>query len=1629
MIMIRNASSSALMRLVAYFFLGMLMTMTGAVTESKAAMNEYCSTPPFLNNSNVSPNIMIMLDNSGSMNDHPFTTAYDPTQFNSGYYFGYFDPTKMYQYDSTNNLWKIYTGTDPGSTNGDPTKPIASGNLLNWAATRKLEVAKKLLVGGNPGFLCSGSQCSSSTCVSSGSSCVANPRTVTVGNTVKLYSEDAGSSNNVTFDNSSANPIVTAATYTNYLVPGYSDVIYPFSGNYTYKLGSGGCSSGPACSKLTISPASGSASSRFSSAPYTSDILPSPNYWAKSPTPFTTHSWTCTDNSSYRCTVRDNIGEDPTQTNSNVPDGDNSYIQNQRDTNPIMFGLNMGRLSGSGTINDVNVVVVARMAESPSGACVASSKHGKNTYTTRKIQGVLTVGGSNWPAAYTSLNNSSSNWNSYDAYTFTYSINPKTNLAWTWSDITGGALTAFGVQNNDNTVYTGTSNQGCFARITQVYIYIDATPPSGTYSLVVDTGQTSISGIIDQFTQGSSQARFGLSQYANSSNGGRVLVPVDFNDSTNTQTNTIANYIVKYAATTNTPLGKTEYELLSYFTQTTPRFSNSPTDYTVVSNSTPTSGNWDPFYYRYDKFGSGLSDRFVQCAKSYIIMMTDGEPTSDTGFPAGTPVTDTNGDGDLLDELALYGRTTDLRSGSCTGSQPWAFPCIPGTQNVYTYTVFLFGTGSQLLQTTAINGGFNGTPVAGMGTQPALVPPCQNKASGHPTQDELKDCYLPNMPDGTVNLTPPAGTDPPVPIGYYEGSDAYSLQAAITQTISDILKRAASGTAVSVLTTSSRGVGSMLQAYFLPSRQDGTREVTWTGYTQNLWLDEYDNLREDTVNDKQLVYDQDNVLKIFYDSVNSKTMAAMFTTDANGYGDPDVAGSLGSCIPNYTKEFQSVNYLWEAGLSLALKSASARNIITSNTVVKDAATAYSFSNNAFTTANVDATPAMSSALTPTGTPNLTADQVVQYTRGECLETGSLPGTPCGNTPNGTFRDRRVTQVSPGVPIPGGDLNGNVWKLGDIITSTPKVFANAQLNAYDQVFGDSTYTDYIKSDGYVHHSAIAFVGANDGMLHAFRVGYLKGQDDSTGSLGTNVRALFKNSYTSSDSSNNLLGDEVWAYIPFNAFPYLKYLADPGYCHMYFNDLPVTLVDVSINGAATATKTSASWKTVLIGGMRYGGACGNGIQPVNPPGGSTATVGFSSFFAIDITDPENPVPMWEFSDTDMGFATSYPALVRTGDNKNNGNYYLAFGSGSTRQPKSGQDLGRTTPGYIYVVDLRTGQRVQKIQLDHNAIVGDVISVDANLDNKSEKIYFGTSYQVGTAWKGKLESISIPDQDLSSGWTPTVRNLFSDNYPITAAPAVTMDAKGVIWVYAGSGKYESDGDQVDSTQQVFFGIRDLPGSGVTPTFSYPLSLTSLDNKTSQVTSGVVSGVSTACMYNSTLQSWQTTTMVTSINTSTVTAPSAVGWYVNLGTSPNAERVISKPLAIGGLVDFLTFVPTGDVCSGGGTSYLCSVAFDTGVAPAIVSIVSPDVTGGVTSGSVTVQRCVALGAGAPPKNEAIIIPPILSKTPPPTPPGKKKVTSGGSNPEEVPKMIQVSTGAIVKISNNPLFSVTSKIVQWLKK
>ena len=95
------------------------------------AISQPCAVSPSVGGVTVLPNALMIVDNSGSMLYAAYPNAYS----NSTTYYGLFDPTKRYNYNSTN---KYFEENASGSW---------SGNFLNWAAITRWDVAIYVLTG------------------------------------------------------------------------------------------------------------------------------------------------------------------------------------------------------------------------------------------------------------------------------------------------------------------------------------------------------------------------------------------------------------------------------------------------------------------------------------------------------------------------------------------------------------------------------------------------------------------------------------------------------------------------------------------------------------------------------------------------------------------------------------------------------------------------------------------------------------------------------------------------------------------------------------------------------------------------------------------------------------------------------------------------------------------------------------------------------------------------------------------------------------------------------------------------------------------------------------------------------------------------------------------------------------------------------------------------------------------------------------------------------------------------------------------------------------------------------------------------------------------------------------------
>ncbi len=482
-------------------FLCTVLMLLSQASANPPAMATYCIQPPFLV-ARTQPNVMIVLDNSGSMEGAAFLGSYDPAQFSTGHYYGYFEPTTKYKWTTsvTPNRW--VPTTDDIST-GDATNPIIIGDLLNWATMKRVDISKKILIGGKAR---SGTY---------GSSTDLSDRST---NPVILYGHNQGSSFNKTY------------------TPTTSEISPPFAED-SYKFAISSNSRTLTLTSMTTTPPA--------------NILPGSDLSLPS-------AWTVNPSSTSAYADLD----DPVSGH----DSDTTYVQNLCTTSsgactysaPLLLAYNKAAVVPpvAGVISSVTVMVTAK-------------KYGSSTTNARSITGMLRMHGASVDSNY--LATSAANiTTSYVDYSFGFSKNPITGLAWNWSQLLGtdvNSLLGFGVQAST------TPSSSDYYRITRMYLVVTITNPTGTYSVIVDQGATPASGVLNQMAADAasvlSEVRFGLTEY-NADQGGHVVNTVDSG-----QVNSITASISDMDPSNYTPLGETLYEIYRYFRQESPYFAGS----------------------------------------------------------------------------------------------------------------------------------------------------------------------------------------------------------------------------------------------------------------------------------------------------------------------------------------------------------------------------------------------------------------------------------------------------------------------------------------------------------------------------------------------------------------------------------------------------------------------------------------------------------------------------------------------------------------------------------------------------------------------------------------------------------------------------------------------------------------------------------------------------------------------------------------------------------------------------------------------------------------------------------------------------------------------------------------------
>ena len=471
------------------------------------------------------------------------------------------------------------------------------------------------------------------------------------------------------------------------------------------------------------------------------------------------------------------------------------------------------------------------------------------------------------------------------------------------------------------------------------------------------------------------------------------------------------------------------------------------------------------------------------------------------------------------------------------------------------------------------------------------------------------------------------------------------------------------------------------------------------------------------------------------------------------------------------------------------------------------------------------------------------------------------------------------------------------RLGDIVNSAP-VYMGPPKRSISTPAYNTFYT------ANAARTKAVFIGANDGMLHAFDAATMQ---------------------------------ELFAYIPSWMGSKLSLLTTTTYNsggHTSFVDATPTVGEADLG-----TPTTPAWKTVLVSGT---GGGGQGV------------------FALDVTDPTafaaNKV-LWEFTDqddVDMGNVVGAPrimkllakpattspaapavykwfAVVPSGvNNYVNDGYYSTTGSPAlffldlSKDTGTAWALGTNYFKVSFPIPAATANGTQLPSPDGRTVATGIINFEATQGNSGEVQYIYAGDMHGNMWKLDMLKADF-SETTSTSWdlakvsaytsssTPVPFYRAKDSagkvQPITAVPTVAFGPAGKLIVAFGTGKYlEPTDNQVTSDSQIqsFYTLYD------------DLADTTLDTASgSSYTKGRVR------------------LKAGSIASGAITVPSfswgrpltdgdltkRAGWYIDFpyGGVNGGERLVTSAVLLGNKIYFNSQLPpnaSSDAC-GGGASY----------------------------------------------------------------------------------------------------------------
>lgn len=336
---------------------------------------------------------------------------------------------------------------------------------------------------------------------------------------------------------------------------------------------------------------------------------------------------------------------------------------------------------------------------------------------------------------------------------------------------------------------------------------------------------------------------------------------------------------------------------------------------------------------------------------------------------------------------------------------------------------------------------------------------------------------------------------------------------------------------------------------------------------------------------------------------------------------------------------------------------------------------------------------------------------------------------------------------------GSGLRTRAHVLGDIVGSQP-IYVQDGHPAMENVAlpGYQTFRKTLTS-----RAPMVYVGANDGMLHAFN----------------------------GAASGGNAGREEWAYVPSDlyegpsgapAVDGLAALSKPIFQHHYYVNASAQYSDV--NFADEGDSSAQNWHTLLVSGLGKGG---------------------KSYVALDITaagaNSENAARgkvLWEFKDPRLGFTYGRPSFFRTRDL----GWVVAVPSGYENSDGK---------GYVFLLRPSDGKLLRTFVTNEGSVadplgLAHIAAYVPNNANYEADFIYGGDFK-GNVWRFDVRPVPLANNALGDKYAST------GGLPVTSEPFILSDpiGPGKRYVFIGTGTYLRNSEVMLNQQQRFFAFRD--------------------------------------------------------------------------------------------------------------------------------------------------------------------------------------------------------------------------------